>query len=84
MLLLLLLQIGANAGDDEELADDNDDGDGALLDEPGELEPLTLRLEPPKKAGSLKLASRRTFLEGLAPPDAATLDPLWLLLLTCC
>ena len=54
------------AGDDDELADDRDDGDGALLDEAGELDPLTLRFEPPKNAGSRKLASRRTLLEGLA------------------
>jgi hypothetical protein len=54
--------VGAKAGDEEELVDDKDDGDGALLDDPGELDPLMLRFEPPRKAGSLKLASRRTFL----------------------
>ena len=75
-LLLLLLFIGTNAGDEDELVEDKEDGDGALLDDPGELEPLTLRFDPPKNAGSLKLASRRTFLEGLA-----ALDPLLLLLL---
>ena len=54
------------AGDEDELAEDSDEGDGALLDEAGELDPLTLRFEPPKNAGSLKLASLRTLLEGLA------------------
>jgi len=62
--LLLLLLLGMKAGEEDELADERDDGDGALREEPGELEPLTLRFEPPKNAGSRKLASLLTLLEG--------------------
>jgi hypothetical protein len=70
--LLLLLLLGTNAGDDEELADDREEGDGALLEDPGELEPLMLRLDPPRNAGSLKLASLLTRLEGLTVAEVAT------------